>query len=205
MTYEYKQYLAHHGIKGQKWGNRRYQNEDGSLTEEGKKRYRAEWEKSLQDKEILYDKDKPRTPNRGDSGAIKKWTIGSEGGNYAFAKWRERRHDKNIAKALEKGDEKRLEKYKSKKAAQGQANKDLSEYRKHTKTETLVGQNILSAATSGLFNSNMYRHARARGTNFISSVLESTIPIAGAVMRYKRDKKAYGKYIVYGNMKGESI
>lgn len=32
-------YLAHFGIKGQKWGIRRYQNEDGSLTEEGKKRY----------------------------------------------------------------------------------------------------------------------------------------------------------------------
>ena len=32
-------YLAHHGIKGQKWGIRRYQNEDGSLTAEGKKRY----------------------------------------------------------------------------------------------------------------------------------------------------------------------
>jgi len=31
--------LYHHGIKGQKWGVRRYQNEDGTLTEEGKKRY----------------------------------------------------------------------------------------------------------------------------------------------------------------------
>lgn len=31
--------LYHHGIKGQKWGVRRYQNEDGSLTEAGKKRY----------------------------------------------------------------------------------------------------------------------------------------------------------------------
>ena len=31
--------LWHSGIKGQKWGIRRYQNEDGSLTEEGKKRY----------------------------------------------------------------------------------------------------------------------------------------------------------------------
>ena len=29
--------LYHHGILGQKWGVRRYQNEDGSLTEEGKK------------------------------------------------------------------------------------------------------------------------------------------------------------------------
>lgn len=33
-------YLEHHGIKGQKWGIRRYQNPDGTLTAEGKKRYR---------------------------------------------------------------------------------------------------------------------------------------------------------------------
>lgn len=33
-------YLEHHGIEGQKWGIRRYQNPDGSLTPEGIKRYR---------------------------------------------------------------------------------------------------------------------------------------------------------------------
>ena len=32
-------YLTHHGIKGQKWGIRRYQNPDGSLTSAGRKRY----------------------------------------------------------------------------------------------------------------------------------------------------------------------
>lgn len=31
--------LKHYGIKGQKWGRRRFQNQDGSLTAEGKKRY----------------------------------------------------------------------------------------------------------------------------------------------------------------------
>lgn len=31
--------LYHHGVKGMKWGVRRYQNKDGSITEAGKKRY----------------------------------------------------------------------------------------------------------------------------------------------------------------------
>lgn len=32
-------YLAHHGVKGQRWGIRRYQNADGSLTIAGRARY----------------------------------------------------------------------------------------------------------------------------------------------------------------------
>lgn len=35
---DYKLVLEHHGILGQKWGVRRFQNKDGSLTAEGKKR-----------------------------------------------------------------------------------------------------------------------------------------------------------------------
>lgn len=39
MNYCRSSYLIHFGIQGQKWGVRRFQNEDGTLTEEGKLRY----------------------------------------------------------------------------------------------------------------------------------------------------------------------
>lgn len=35
---DYSLYLAHHGILGQRWGVRRFQNPDGSLTEAGRRR-----------------------------------------------------------------------------------------------------------------------------------------------------------------------
>ena len=43
--------LYHHGIKGQKWGVRRFQNEDGSLTKEGQLKYN-DW---LHDEKVAND------------------------------------------------------------------------------------------------------------------------------------------------------
>lgn len=49
-----KNYIAHSGILGMKWGRRRYQNEDGTYTEEGKARRRYEYANAteLSDEEL---------------------------------------------------------------------------------------------------------------------------------------------------------
>lgn len=48
-------YLCHHGILGQKWGIRRYQNYDGSYTQAGVKRYNKSKEKYESDKQKYKD------------------------------------------------------------------------------------------------------------------------------------------------------
>ena len=49
-THDTNNELTHWGIKGMRWGVRRYQNDDGSLTAAGKKRYASEVQ-SLKEKE----------------------------------------------------------------------------------------------------------------------------------------------------------
>lgn len=68
--------LTHWGIKGMRWGVRRYQNDDGSLTDAGKKRYAAEVkslrekERSLKKRQATKDKIDSITAKRA---ALNKW------------------------------------------------------------------------------------------------------------------------------------
>jgi len=76
-------YLAHHGIKGMRWGIRRYQNPDGTLTDEGRRRY----------KKALYDMSRDSGSKEGyivkrnrsfeSTGIIPK---GTEGYRYSYSK-----------------------------------------------------------------------------------------------------------------------
>lgn len=55
-------FLMHHGIKGQRWGVRRFQNADGSLTTAGAKRYGTEHQSSLDDVLNNYKNNKKYRP-----------------------------------------------------------------------------------------------------------------------------------------------
>lgn len=66
MTECEKYYLIHHGVKGQKWGVRRYENRDGSLTPAGKKRY--------DDKSGTQKKRKPMTTKQRKEMAVLRTT-----------------------------------------------------------------------------------------------------------------------------------
>ena len=52
-NYAHSDELCHHGVKGQKWGVRRYQNADGSLTAAGKRRSVAEAQKQSEKQKKL--------------------------------------------------------------------------------------------------------------------------------------------------------
>jgi hypothetical protein len=61
--------LYHAGIKGMKWGVRRYQNKDGTLTAEGKKRYNREADRGNYD-EVRSDGTRYRTTKKGNTESI---------------------------------------------------------------------------------------------------------------------------------------
>lgn len=60
--------LYHHGILGQKWGVRRFQNEDGSLTDDGRRRYKQYAKDALEKAYEAYsDWDENRSLKYGDN------------------------------------------------------------------------------------------------------------------------------------------
>lgn len=91
--------LMHFGIKGQKHGIRRYQNEDGSLTEEGKERYGSQtaWENKQMYKRGTITKQeykdrKHQLADGSQQSTFDKWIGGRNRSSREF----QRRHEKGF-------------------------------------------------------------------------------------------------------------
>lgn len=62
----YDEYICHYGVKGQRWGIRRYQNYDGSLNKAGQKRLKREIRRSNKSGKITnFVLDKVRNSKEG--------------------------------------------------------------------------------------------------------------------------------------------
>ena len=75
-AYEESAELTHWGIKGMRWGIRRYQNKDGSLTPAGKKRLKAETDKVKAKEQVL--KRKQATKAKIDNIEARRKTVREE-------------------------------------------------------------------------------------------------------------------------------
>ena len=142
-SYTYSDELYHHGIKGQKWGVRRYQKEDGSLTNAGKKHRQI----SLNPKVI-----KAQIENQKVKKGFENWKKSDAARDKAIALGKDRN-----ARALEY----ELNRNKDTRKAYKQANKA---YKLATKENTLYRRGVVKQ-TVGRDLASKYQSAAKRSND----------------------------------------
>lgn len=102
--------LQHHGVLGQKWGVRRYQNPDGSLTTAGKKKYLKDMSKDMNEhfKKQIHNKEAAKVTKLGNNGH----DVRGNAWNKAYRKGKvTAKDDAEIKKAAKETREYALNKY----------------------------------------------------------------------------------------------
>lgn len=138
--------LYHHGIKGQKWGVRRYQNDDGSLTSAGKRRYAAPSDKETQEKrDLLVVRQNATARNSAKYNNDAKNSLRK--GRLYSAYW-----DHNLSRAVEKQSRKADRKIaRLDDRAEAEARKAIKVQRKHdAKNVSLMSDDEINARINRL-------------------------------------------------------
>lgn len=196
-------YLEHHGIKGQKWGVRRYQNKDGSLTSAGRKRYGIKFESPYKkqlaklkekEKEMAVREEIQRRKNQlaereaglKDQGKSLK-TLQNEADKEA-AKW-EKKLQKQEAKAqkqLEKKEAKLLA--KEKKKAEKEAREEKEKARAIAEEEEAYQQKKAEKLTKAI--------TTKKASEMTNEELEAFLKRYELEQRYKKIQNQNNKSVI---------
>ena len=153
--------LYHWGVKGMKWGVRKYQNADGSLTNAGKSRYSSKAEAKeayRQAKKSSYDKY--NTATRYGMGRLtitnrqrKDYSKDAQAYNNTLAKRIEAKYDYKATKAQLKGNNDRVAKLRAKQELKVKQQKKRTNianaYLKDTYEKQSVGRQIVRSIIGG--------------------------------------------------------
>lgn len=208
---DYNDVLCHHGIKGQKWGTRRYQYEDGTWTAAGKARRRdGEGKYDKQVSRVSGDKVSRRTFKK----SLNKLSKYHDRASYELIKQErdvkkaQKKFDKVQKKVDKKGDnasdrllkklDKRAYTLKKEKSDVGAVKKDVK------RNEAATNKVIEKALKSGYsIKSKEYTKNANEGKRFAANYL---FGVAGAIAtqaRYKDDRIRATSYKVTKTKKGQ--
>ena len=187
MFDQWESELYHHGIKGQKWGVRRFQNDDGGLTQAGQQRYGGKKDYrfgaglfELAQRTRLTDSDRFYGLGSGD---LKEGRVA----------YYQSRLDRYGRKKQTSRLQKKINKTEKKLQAQEAANSSRDLYDAHTFVPKLWIQNKLF----GSAKAERYRDVRARGDSrgraFVEAIMSGNA--VGISMRRAGSKRAYGAMV----------
>ena len=197
--------LYHHGIKGMKWGVRRYQNEDGSLTAAGRSRYQT-----VEDAKEAYRKAKKASADKLSTAAggiyggrltvtrnqRKDYSKDVQAYNNSLARLTGAKYDYEIAKAQQKGKNNKVAELRVKQelAVKRQKNRAsiANAYIRDTYENQSMGKQIvrrLIGGNKGTISALVKAGYSERGAKVMSHIFDNNTNLAFAYAKSDRDTK----------------